>query len=75
MLKIFKKTKYIVIVCNFVRIGCFVVIGFFKTDFLLFYIMIFVLTICALFENIIAEYICLVNTKKLNERYPNKVNN
>lgn len=75
MVKKFKHTKYIVICTSIIRIIAFTLIAHFKLGVFAFYVICFVNSLCSLFENIIAEYILVVNTKRENELNGNNKGN
>lgn len=61
------KTKYIVYVTSCVRILIFSMIAFYPVGEIVFYIGFFILSLAALFENIICEYTLVITTKRENE--------
>lgn len=61
------KTKYIVIVTSIIRIIIFSIIAFYPVGEFFFYVGFFILSLAALFENIICEYTLVITTKRENE--------
>ena len=68
MVRRLKKTKYIIIVTSLIKIMCYSLLAHVRVGVGMFYLACFLNCLCSLFENIIAEYILVINTKRENER-------
>lgn len=51
---------------------CFAIVSNFIVNAFIFYILVFIFSLSSLFENIVCEYILVVNTKKENEQNPDR---
>ena len=69
------KSKYIIIVSALLRMALFSFFAHFHVNIYVFYALVFGLTLCSLFENIIAESSLVISTKRENERNPHKTAN
>lgn len=69
---VLKKTKYIIITSGIIRMICLAIACSFQLTAVFFYCLVFITSLCSLFENIVSEYILVVNTKKEHEQNPNK---
>lgn len=67
-----RRTKYIIYTTSLVRMLCLAVAANFPLGALPFYLLVFVVSLCTLFENIVSEYILVVSTKKENEQNPGR---
>lgn len=75
LLRRFKKTKYIVLCTSMIRMLAFALIAHFNLGVFCFYVVCFVNGMCSLFENVISEYILVINTKRENELNGNRKGN
>lgn len=75
MVKKLRRTKYIIVVTSIIRIIGYSLLAHFKVGIFVFYLLCFVNSLCSLFENIIAEYILVINTKRENELNGNSKGN
>ncbi len=67
MMSVLKKTKYIITTGAIIRILVFSVLTFVNVNAAMFYVFGFILSIVALYENIICEYMLLISSKKENQ--------
>lgn len=70
-----KKTKYIVICTASLKIFLFASVFAFEPGVFFFYLITFLVLLCSLFENIIAEYTLVISSKKANELNPDQTEN
>lgn len=61
-------TKLIVVICEMLRLMTLTYITHYDVGAALFYIIVFINSMCTLFENIICEYILVKSSKKENEK-------
>lgn len=68
----FRKTKYVIFGCSFLRIITSILISYDRTNWVFFTLMIFLTTIAEIFERIVAESSLVISTKKENEEKEDK---
>ena len=75
IIKKIKKTKKVVIVTSLLRILVFVILTCSKPHTVFFFILLFVFSLCALFENIVSEYVLVKDTNQKNNEDDTKTHN
>ena len=75
LIKWFKGTREIIFICSVLRIVLFFIFAHLKPNAFVFYTLCLANTFCKLFENIVAEYSLVVETKKKNKETGNNRNN
>ena len=61
------KSKYIVMITSAVRILIFSSLSNFSFGTFYFYLFLFIISFCSLYENILCEYLLLISTKRANK--------
>lgn len=72
LIKLLKKTKYILFITATSRCILYFILSEHRLSAFPFYLIIFCISMCGLFENIVSEYILVLETKRLKELYPDK---
>lgn len=72
MIPSIKKSKNLILFVSLVRLFCFIAIYGLELNTALFFLALLALTLCGLYENIVAECALVIMTKKENERNPNE---
>ena len=62
-----RKTKYIIVATSTIKVITYSIIAHYQPGITLFYLLCLINSTCSLFENIIAEYILVLSTKKESE--------
>lgn len=62
----YKKTKNIIIITSISRIIMFGILAHFKVSVSVFFLLLLLINLAAMFENIVCEYLLLISTKRAN---------
>lgn len=63
LIRKYKKTKYIIMICSMVRITLYYIMSMYRLHAFSFYAFLIMINIAAVFENITCEYILVVSSK------------
>ncbi len=72
IMKIIKKSKYLIVLCAFMRIFLFSIFFFYNLNIYLYYVLRFIAVIIGVYENIVCEYTLVMTTKQENKKNGNK---